>query len=113
MIYITNAFSIQMLDRSATDDLGRSLEFVPASAGAVLDDIHVNGLEWVGAIGHADTAAVVAADLGVPVDRLHARVSVTLRDGDSMWVAQYRGPRLPEGATSLPDGATIEWWLVH
>lgn len=27
-------------------------------------------------------------------------------------VGQYRGPRLPDGATTLPEGATIEWWHV-
>ena len=30
-----------------------------------------------------------------------------------MLVAQYSGPRLPEGATALPAGARIEFWLVH
>ena len=24
----------------------------------------------------------------------------------------YYGPRLPEGATSLPEGATVEWAMV-
>jgi hypothetical protein len=62
------------------------------------------------AVGHADTAAVFAAVLGVPV--AFARRSVTLSPGDSAVVGQYKGPRLPEGATSLPEGATIEWLHV-
>jgi hypothetical protein len=33
--------------------------------------------------------------------------------GEGVLVAQYRGPRLPEGATELPEGATIEWYVVY
>jgi hypothetical protein len=61
------------------------------------------------AVGHADTAAVFAAVLGVPVEC--RRVSVELHPGDSAVIGQYRGPRLPEGATTLPEGAEIKWLL--
>ena len=27
-------------------------------------------------------------------------------------MGQYSGPRLPEGSTSLPEGATIKWYLI-
>lgn len=110
MIYVTNAFSIQMLDRENTDPLGRDLTFCPASLGAVQDMLREE--PWTGAVGHADTAAIVAEQIGEPVERVHARVSVALQAGDTLLVAQYRGPRLPEGATMLPEGAAIEWWVV-
>jgi len=32
---------------------------------------------------------------------------------DALLVAQCRGPRLPEGATELPPGAILEFWLVE
>lgn len=35
-----------------------------------------------------------------------------IRYDDAALIGQYIGPRLPEGATELPAGATIEWWLV-
>ena len=49
--------------------------------------------------------------LGVEVPT--SRCDVTLDDSASLIVAQYRGPRLPEGATSLPAGASIEFWQIY
>ena len=62
------------------------------------------------AVGHCSTAAVFQTTLGTPV--AEARVNVALVPGDSVLVGQYQGPRLPEGATTLPEGATIAWLLV-
>lgn len=61
-------------------------------------------------IGHADTAAVISNLLGV--DLPMNRQSVTLEENETVVVAQYTGPRLPEGATELPEGATITFWQV-
>ena len=60
------------------------------------------------AVGHADTAALLGAQLGLPVevDRIHVAPPLDLV------VAQYRGPRLPAGATTLPEGPQIVWWRV-
>lgn len=62
------------------------------------------------AVGHTDTAAVYSDVLGVAVPA--NRVTIALKPGDRMIVGQYRGPRLPEGATTLPAGATIQWLRV-
>jgi hypothetical protein len=62
------------------------------------------------AVGHADTAAVFSSLLGVPVPM--ERRTVTLQPGETALVGQYSGPRLPEGATTLPEEATITWLLV-
>ena len=66
--------------------------------------------EVVSAIGHADTARLVGQQLGVelPPDRR----SVVLGNEYTL-VAQYIGPRLPEGATELPAGARIEFFAVR
>jgi hypothetical protein len=63
------------------------------------------------AVGHETTAAIFATLLGreVPV----ARATLQLQPGDTVLVGQYSGPRLPEGATSLPDGAAIRWIVVR
>ena len=68
------------------------------------------GAEVVSVIGHADTAATFSTVL----DRQLAvnRTSIKLAEGERLLVGQYIGPRLPEGATSLPEGATIEWWVI-
>jgi hypothetical protein len=62
------------------------------------------------AVGHADTATVLGSQLGMSVPT--NRCNVSLKKGDVVMVGQYRGPRLPEGATTLPDGATIQWLKV-
>ena len=61
-----------------------------------------NGL--VSAIGHQDTANV----LGVPMNRLN----VSLSKGDVAYIAQLQGGRLPEGATTLPNGFTFKFIKV-
>ena len=66
--------------------------------------------EVVSAIGHADTARLVGAQLGVELQA--DRRSITLGD-ELMLVAQYIGPRLPEGTTELPAGARIEFFAVR
>jgi hypothetical protein len=66
--------------------------------------------EVVSAIGHADTARLVGRQLGIelPADRRN----VVLGDELTL-VAQYVGPRLPEGTTELPQGARIEFFTVR
>ena len=55
-------------------------------------------------VGHADTAAV----LGVPYNRS----SLTLHPGDTLYVAQLVGGRLPEGATTIPEGFSFRFFRV-
>jgi hypothetical protein len=111
MLYLANAFSLNMLPRE-----WRRYEFVPLfpAEAAVLAYILRDRLHNV--IGHADTAAVVATVLQAEVAGLELpapqRATVQLERGDEVLVAQYVGPRLPEGATTLPEGARIEFWLV-
>ena len=62
------------------------------------------------AVGHADTAALFSNLLGVEIPC--ERRTVSLRQSQSIVVGQYTGPRLPEGATTLPEGASVRWLLV-
>lgn len=91
MEYIGNAFSLNMVTPSGVatwEPCAR--RDVPKDAKSV--------------IGHADLAAV----LKLPANR----ETVTLVPGDVLYVAQYKGDRLAEGATLLPPGATVEWLKV-
>ena len=99
MIDVSNAFSINMLNADM------SIEFKQLTTEAA-KELAAGGI--VSHIGHADMAAVVGDVLGmeVPMNRS------TMTFSGKLLVAQYRGPRLPEGTTALPDGATIEWWLL-
>lgn len=90
---LCNAFSLQMLN---------------------LQDMPVGDLHWevvdgfpadvVSAVGHPDTAAV----LGVPCNRMNVR----LEKGDTLFVAQLTGGRLPEGCTTLPEGFSFTFVKV-
>jgi len=105
--YICNAFSLNMLPR---DGSVRVIAH-PYSTEHARNAVHGDGPEWISAVGHESTAAVFSAVLGreVPANR----VTVELGPDDVLLVGQYHGPRLDEGATELPEGATIEWWLVR
>jgi hypothetical protein len=63
------------------------------------------------AVGHETTAAVFSSTLGLTVE--FNRTTTTLQSGDVALLGQYRGPRLAEGATELPEGATIQWLRVE
>ncbi len=81
MIYISNAFSLQM----PPDGLQRLKQYnkgLPGSHGA-------------------------ANQLGFAIK--HDRKSINLMDGDVLYVAQLTGGRLPEGASELPEGFHLEW----
>jgi len=99
-IYLANAFSLNMLDIGAEGmrvDIQRtSPSEIPADAESL--------------IGHADMAAILSSILNRQVEV--NRGSVTLQDGDILYVAQYHGSRLPAGATELPSDARIEFYRI-
>lgn len=98
-IYLLNAFSIQMIDSPNPYDKETSVKFKKLE-----DDCVPNLDRLVSAIGHPDTAAV----LGVECNR----IDVKLRSGDTAYVAQLMGGRLPEGSTVLPDGYRFKFFKV-
>ncbi len=87
--FLLNAFSIQMVE-------------VPCNVQFSQVNTLPDGL--TSAVGHADTAAV----LGVECNR----VNVKLKPGDVAYVAQLQGGRLPEGATTLPEGYEFKFIKV-
>ena len=99
-MFILNAFSLNMLVGNADISVREVSKSVAASLAC----------GCTSAVGHADTASMFSAVLGVPVPC--NRATVALKPGDVALVGQYSGPRLPEGATTLPEGATIKWMVV-
>lgn len=71
-------------------------------------------VEIISATGDADTARLFSQILNRPVEP--NRITVKLEGGPEIGslalIGQYTGPRLPEGATTLPEGAKIEWWVL-
>ena len=89
-VYLLNAFSLQMLQGNAT------VKFT-----------EVNKLPkgLTSAVGHQDTANVLGVEMN--------RINITLKKGDVAFVAQLQGGRLPEGATTLPEGFSFKFIKVE
>ena len=105
--YLGNAFSLGMLDFVSGNITG-NIQVVALSPERAKEWVGANAPESI--VGHADTAEFLSAKLGVNVEM--RRVSTSMQPGDQLLVAQYNGPRLPEGAKSLPEGAKIRWFLL-
>jgi len=101
---VLNAFSVSMLDVDYAVASFRRISAMDAQTW--LFDSPAES-----AIGHADTARIVGGLLRC--DLPANRVSVKLACGERAIIAQYVGPRLPEGATELPAGAKIEFVIVE
>lgn len=98
MKILSNAFSIQMLSAFPAD-----VRFEAIEASDIPQDV-------VSCIGHTDTANVLSNILGfdIPCNRQ----SVTVDADTALYVAQVVGGRLPEGATTLPEGVVIKFFKV-
>lgn len=101
--YLCNAFSLNML----TVGEGMDLQVRPATWAQA----RFLAEEAVSAVGHQDTADQLSEHLGYPVKM--NRVSVKLQPMDMLLVAQFNGPRLPEGTKVLPEGATFSFFTVY
>lgn len=128
--YIGNALSLNMVAHIGPHTLRvtpLALDAVKAAlVGGAIDGGIYTGVPLahgvIPAVGHGNTAAVIDGLLGLGVDGVGdtnvqfstfgGRVNVALEMGDTLYVAQYVGPRLEEGATALPDGAGIDWFRV-
>jgi len=87
--FLLNAFSLQMISGNCTIKV-TEVDSLP------------DGL--TSAIGHQDTANV----LGVEMNRVNVKLNV----GDTAYVAQLQGGRLPEGSTTLPQGFSFKFYKV-
>jgi hypothetical protein len=89
-VYVSNAFSLQMVKENDYNVKVNEVDSLP------------DGL--VSAIGHSDTAKVLGYEPN--------RINVELQKGDVLYVAQLIGGRLPEGATTLPEGFSFKFYRV-
>ena len=108
--YIGNSFSLNMLENLTCklDCTEISLEQVQGILERRRD---FAATAVISCVGHTDTARVISANLGHEI--VVSRDTVTLSEGDAIIVAQYTGERLPEGATKLPEGATLKYIYVR
>ncbi len=103
MFIVSNAFSFNMFEEVPELLIQREMTQEEASA-------YLKEHEFVSSVGHADTANILSEMLGTKIE--FNRCNNKLQCGDKVLVCQYIGPRLPEGATKLPDGSKIKFILV-
>ena len=100
---ITNSFSLQMLSGSVNKI---TTVAVPVRN---IQELVKYGVESY--IGHADTANVISNILGIDIPMNRGFFKFT-GSKETIIVAQLTGGRLPEGATTIPEGMEIKWFLV-
>jgi hypothetical protein len=111
MHYLGNAFSLGMMDEPHA---ALGTPFALRVVGLTLEQARAwlaQRAGWVSCVGHSDTALLLSELLGVHVPM--RRETTSLVTGDALLVAQYTGPRLPEGAVKLPEGAKLRWFLLE
>ena len=113
-ITIANAFSLNMLPKGDYDHTFSMIEISLEKAREMV----CNCKEVKSCVGHADTARIFSTllDTEVTPNRVAYQMDPDKRafgsTSDMLLVGQYSGPRLPEGATQLPLGAEIRWFIV-
>jgi len=107
MLKLANAFSLNMLNTEVETHVLVTKRISKEEARELLQDGFEN------CIGHKDIANVVSNELGLPVEMNEKRPNLMLNPVDLVIVAQYIGPRLPEGATQLPEDARIDYFTVQ
>lgn len=103
MRYLGNGFSLSMLPKGANPGIS---EVTPDYIGVILRRYDVRSI-----VGHENTAAILSDifEFYIPFNR----ETISLEEGDVFYVAQYSGPRLPEGATALPEGASFRYFEIR
>ena len=99
MFYISNAFSLNMISSNC------QVRMINLSVEQAAEFCQKNQPRSFA--GHADTAAVASILLGYQI--AENRGTLVLKFGDELLVTQYSGPRLPVGATELPEGAAFRF----
>ena len=104
MLYLGNAFSIQMLNVNQRTEV----VFQPLSREKARKEL---GDGFKSVIGHEDTAQVVSNDLNMKIE--FNREFISIDETDQVIVAQIEGGRLPEGCTTLPDDFDLNYYKVE
>lgn len=116
MLYVGNAFSLQMVQDCAVEVKSIDAE---TAKGCIVASLICGKAQFC--IGHADTARVAAQSLNeiagleeveFTEEQMFHRVNVNLGSGDVLLVMQVVGGRLPEGCAELPEGVQLQWRMV-
>lgn len=100
---LANAFDMYMLYKDST------VKFTKITLDQVKKELLDDNVESY--INDKDLASVLTNQFGIPV--VENPWCFIAEKNEKFIIADYRGPALSEGATSLPEGAKITFWLVE
>lgn len=110
-IQLLNAFSLNMINCENGESIIARFNEMPFEK--VDELLFVDGKEIVSHIGHATTADILGRMLGVSIPAVRDNFLVDTKGEDIVIVCQYKGDRLQEGATSLPEGASFKFYELQ
>lgn len=99
-ILLCNAFSLNML--ISINATIKTEELTIPQTVETLSEGFQSGM------GHSTELVSSILGMDIPMNRSNNKID----NGESVIVAQYVGPRLPEGAVELPEGATLKFIRV-
>ncbi len=110
LIYVCSAFSGNMMSKEI-DDAGIAIRRLTEGEVRPFLDAQVDCYHRrvVPAVGNKALCPLIEKILGRP--DLHSSTQIMLEEGDKCLVAHYDGPKIPEGATEVPEGGKITWML--
>ena len=104
-MYVVNSFSVSMLPVDC-DFAKVSFTKITLEAARRL----LRSRSYTSAVNHKDTAVhfsnLLDGDIG-----FH-RTSVVLKECDDILLGQYKGPRLDEDVSLLPEGSVFDWYHI-
>lgn len=104
MIYLNNAFSLQMLPEGM-------LEFVGYDTNIGHVKSSITGQKVISGIRHKEILDIVNKELNTCIELND--IDIKLKDEDTLYVCQFIGGRLPVGATELPKDIKIRWFKIN
>lgn len=111
-IFLSSTFTLNMLE-----DLNCKLESEICTWEEIKDIVNdlnnhgdgktaiIDDTQFINGFGHESTADLVRNLQGI--DIITNRISLSVPKESLIYVIQYIGERLPEGATELPEGAEL------
>ena len=104
---VSNAFSVNMMEAGRF----HLVEFCPITKERFIETLKEE--EWESSIGHQSMADLLSEMTGITIPMNRSSNKINCSQDGYILLAQYTGPRLPEGAIELPEGADIQFYVVH
>ena len=105
MVYLTDTFKLSMIQ----DELPGHLLAEPIFMGLLPQDLKEGNV--VPVIKNPAMVSILSDTLDYPLT--YSRVNISLAPYDTLYLAEYSGPKLAENATELPPNGNIHFYRIR